>query len=317
MPLRFTLRQLEYFVAVGEAGSIAQAAQKVNVSSPSISAAITQMEAEFGLQLFARKHAQGLALTQAGRQFIEQARTVLSEADRLNSLANEISGRVRGPLNMGCLLTFAQIVLPHLRRSLISLFPEVKFHQFECDQQTIFDGLRQAELDIALTYDLGIPDDLEFVPLFSLPPYALLPDMHELAHRRVLTPQDLAPHPMVLLDLPHSGPYFLSFFSHAGVEPNIVERTRDLEVMRSLVANGFGYSIANIRHTSERAPDGKPLRFVPLSDALRPLRMGLVLADGVRNTLTVRALIDHCKENLTPELTPGLKLQAPAPGPGQ
>ncbi|WP_238372626.1 LysR family transcriptional regulator [Heliomarina baculiformis] len=308
MPLRFTLRQLEYFVAVGEARSIARAAEKVNVSSPSISTAITQMEAEFGLQLFARKHAHGLALTQAGRQFIEQARTVLSEADRLNSLANEISRRVRGPLNMGCLLTFAQIVLPHLRRSFIARFPEVEFHQFERDQQAIFDGLRHAELDIALTYDLGIPDDLEFVPLFSLPPYALLPDMHELAHRRVLTPTDLAPHPMVLLDLPHSGPYFLSFFSQAGVEPNIVEHTRDLEVMRSLVANGFGYSIANIRHTSERAPDGKPVRFVPLSDALRPLRMGLVLADGVRNTLTVRALIDHCRENLTPELTPGLKL---------
>ncbi|MBL3704263.1 LysR family transcriptional regulator [Sulfitobacter sp. BDSS02] len=315
MPLRFTLRQLEYFVAVGEAGSIARAAGKVNVSSPSISTAITQMEAEFGLQLFARKHAHGLALTQAGRQFIAQARTVLSEADRLNRLANEISRRVRGPLNMGCLLTFAQIVLPHLRRSFIARFPEVEFRQFERDQQAIFDGLRHAELDIALTYDLGIPDDLEFVPLFSLPPYALLPDIHELAHRRVLTPQDLAPHPMVLLDLPHSGPYFLSFFSRAGVEPNIVERTRDLEVMRSLVANGFGYSIANIRHTSERAPDGKPLRFVPLSDALRPLRMGLVLADGVRNTLTVRALIDHCRENLTPELTPGLKLRVPAPGP--
>ena len=49
MPLRFTLRQLEYFVAVGEAGSIALAAEKVNVSSPSISAAVSQLEKEFGL----------------------------------------------------------------------------------------------------------------------------------------------------------------------------------------------------------------------------------------------------------------------------
>ena len=309
MPLRFTLRQLEYFVAVGEEGSIAQAAGKVNVSSPSISAAITQMEAEFGLQLFARKHAHGRALTQAGRQFLVQAKTVLAEADRLNSLANEITGRVRGPLNVGCLLTFAQIVLPHLRRSFISRFPEVQFHQFERDQQAIFDGLRDAEIDIALTYDLDIPPDLEFVPLFNLPPYALLPDTHDLANRRMLSPEDLAPYPMVLLDLPHSGPYFLSFFAEAGIEPNIVERTRDLEVMRSLVANGFGFSIANIRHTSERAPDGKPLRFVPLSDRLRALRMGMVLAGGVKNTLTVRALIDHCKENLTPELTPGLKVR--------
>ena len=47
MPLRFTLRQLEYFVAVGECGSIAQAAERLNISSPSISTAISQVEAEF------------------------------------------------------------------------------------------------------------------------------------------------------------------------------------------------------------------------------------------------------------------------------
>jgi DNA-binding MarR family transcriptional regulator len=52
--LRFTLRQLEYLVAVGEAGTIAEAAHRLNVSSPSISAAISQLEAEFGVQLFVR-----------------------------------------------------------------------------------------------------------------------------------------------------------------------------------------------------------------------------------------------------------------------
>ena len=69
MALRFTLRQLEYFVTVGELGSIAQASEQVNVSSPSISAAISQLEEEFGLPLFVRKHAHVLSLTQAGRQF--------------------------------------------------------------------------------------------------------------------------------------------------------------------------------------------------------------------------------------------------------
>ena len=57
MPLRFTLRQLEYFVAVGEAGVHRPAAANVNVSSPSISAAIAQLETEFGIQLFVRRHA--------------------------------------------------------------------------------------------------------------------------------------------------------------------------------------------------------------------------------------------------------------------
>ena len=111
MALRFTLRQLEYFVTVGELGSIAQASEQVNVSSPSISAAISQLEEEFGLPLFVRKHAHGLSLTQAGRQFLVQARKVLAEAKSLSRLAGSISGSVQGPLNVGCLLTFAQVLL--------------------------------------------------------------------------------------------------------------------------------------------------------------------------------------------------------------
>ena len=54
MAMRFTLRQLSYFVAVGEAGGVARAAERINVSSPSISAAISQLEEEFGIQLFIR-----------------------------------------------------------------------------------------------------------------------------------------------------------------------------------------------------------------------------------------------------------------------
>ena len=148
MPLRFTLRQLEYLVAVGECGSIALASDKVNVSSPSISAAISQLEQEFGLPLFVRKHAHGLSLTQGGKQFVEQAKVVLAQAARLNDLANTITGKVRGPLNVGCLLTFAQVVLPHLRRGFVDVNPEVDFHQFERNQSEIFDGLRQHHLGL-------------------------------------------------------------------------------------------------------------------------------------------------------------------------
>lgn len=313
MPLRFTLRQLEYLVAVGECGSIALAAEKVNVSSPSISAAIAQLEREFGLPLFVRKHAHGLALTQGGRQFVEQARQVLAQAARLNDLANAITGQVRGPLSVGCLLTFAQVVLPDLRRGFVDAHPEVEFRQFERNQSDLFEGLRQADLDLALTYDLAIPADLEFVPLASLPPYALLPADHPLARQAVVTPADLAPFPMVLLDLPLSADYFLSFFTAIGLRPQIAERTRDMAVMQSLVGQGFGYSIANIRPWSDHSPDGRPLCPVPMGGPVRPLRLGLLLAAGAGASLTVRAFIDHCRARLQPGTGTGLRLGLDGP----
>lgn len=64
--MRFTFRQLEYFVATGESGSIRLASERIHVSQPSISTAISQLEREFGLTLFVRQHAQGLSLTPAG-----------------------------------------------------------------------------------------------------------------------------------------------------------------------------------------------------------------------------------------------------------
>ncbi|MES2667965.1 MAG: LysR substrate-binding domain-containing protein [Pseudomonadota bacterium] len=314
MPLRFTLRQLEYLVAVGDAGSIQLAAERVNVSSPSISAAVAQVEQEFGLQMFVRRHAQGLSLTSGGRRFVEEARGVLAAAGRLNDLANDITGKVRGPLSIGCLLTFAQVILPQVRRSFADRYPDVDVRQYERDQAGIFDGLRQAHLDVALTYDLDIPADLEFIPLLSLPPYAVLYAGHPLAGSTAVTPQDLAPHPMILLDLPFSTDYFMGVFTAHGLRPRIVERTRDMGVMRSMVANGFGYSIANIRPASDMAPDGRQLQFVPLVGPA-PLNLGLVLAEGGRSSQTIRAFLDHCGEVVTDATLPGLTIAAPEDGP--
>lgn len=307
MPLRFTFRQLEYFVAVGDAGSIALASDKVNVSSPSISAAVSQLEEEFGHQLFLRKHAQGLSLTQAGQQFLEKAKIVLKAGEDLNRLAIDISGNVKGPLRLGCLLTFAQLVLPSLRRDFETLYPQVAVTQFELDQMELFARLRRAEIDVALTYDLNIPPDLTFSPLAELPPYALVAEHHPLADRPAVSVRDLHEYPMVLLDLPFSADYFLSLFDDSGLKPNIAERTRDMAVMRSLVANGFGYSFANIRPKTDRAPDGSKLRFIPLMDKVRPMYLGMVSAEGAGSVLTVKAFMDHCRAKISNAHIPGMK----------
>ncbi|WP_299965497.1 LysR family transcriptional regulator [uncultured Roseobacter sp.] len=311
MPMRFTLRQLEYFVAVCEEGSIAAASARVNVSSPSISAAISQLEAEFSLPLFVRKHAHGLSLTETGRQFLDHAARVLAEARLLNQLADTISGKVQGPLRIGCLLTFAQVLLPAIRRKFAAIYPDVQAQQIEADQPALIDKLRRAEIDLALSYDLEIPPDLDFLPLRALPPYAMLAADHPLADRAGLCVEDLLDHPMVLLDLPLSSDYFLSFFDAAKTRPRIVERTRDMAVMRSLVANGFGFGIANIRPQSDLSPDGRALRFVPLRGDLRPMRLGLILPPGARKVLTISAFVDHTEKTVADWGFPGVPLAKP------
>lgn len=308
MPLRFTLRQLEYFVAVGEAGSIAEAAERVNVSSPSLSTAISQLEAEFGVQLFVRQHAQGLSLTPGGRRFYVAAKAVLERGAALHDIASDISEQVRGPIHVGCLVTFAPFVLPEIRKGFEDANPEVDFRQQEAHQGDLIRMLRRAEIDVALTYDLDIPPDIRFEPLLSLPPHALFPPYHPLAKRKSVTLKALADQPLILLDLPASRDYFMSLFQAAGLTPTILDRTAHLPMVRSMVANGFGYGLLNVPSMNADAPDGKPLCYVPVKDDARPMKLGLATISSERKSRVLSAFGEHCRARITAVSAPGMTL---------
>lgn len=306
MPLKFTLRQLEYFVAAGEAGSIALAADKVNVTAPSMSAAIAQLEAGFGVQLLMRRHSQGSVLTPAGERFLEQARLVLATADKLIDMANTYTCSVRGSLRVGCLRTFVSLMVPQLRRSFQDHYADVDFTQIELDQAQIFEALGSARIDMALTYDLSLTSDIDFQPLRTLPPFVMVDPAHPLADRSDVTVDDLAVYDMVLLNLPHSADYFLSLFRLLGRRPRIVERTGEISIQRSLVANGFGFAISNMRTASEVSMDGKPLRFIPLTTEVPPLRLGIARSRAAHVSRTIQAFIDHCHAAADAGKLPGL-----------
>ena len=81
--MRFTLRQLEYFVAAGEAGSITEAARRTHGSQPTVSSAVARLEKALGVELFVRHHAHGVTLTPAGTRFLGEARALLRQAVEL------------------------------------------------------------------------------------------------------------------------------------------------------------------------------------------------------------------------------------------
>jgi DNA-binding transcriptional LysR family regulator len=306
MPLRFTLRQLEYFVAVGRAGSIAAASELVNVSSPSISAAIAQLETEFGIQLFIRQHAQGLSLTPGGRRFFAEAKLLLESAEALHGLASDIAGKPRGPINLGCLVTLAPIVLAALRRSFEAACPEARVSQAEASQERLLEMLQRAEIDVAITYDLEIPQDVSFEPLAALPPCVMLPAGHRLAGRAAVSLAEVAGEPMVLLDLPLSREYFLSLFQASGLRSRIAERSRDMAVVRSLVANGYGYALVNVRPNNPQSPDGNGLALVRLDGGFRAMSLGLATMRSDRKPRVLRAFEEHCRAVISDDRIPGM-----------
>jgi DNA-binding transcriptional LysR family regulator len=308
--MRFTLRHLQYFVAAAEANSIAAASQRIAVSPPSISAAIAHLEKELGLQLFIRHHAQGLSLTASGRQMLREAKALLSQADALYAAARDLTEQARGPLNVGCLVTLAPIILPELCHAFQQRFSAVQVSIHEGDQEHLIDRLRRGEIDILLTYDLQVPEDVAFEALAQLPPYALLSPEHRLAQRRSLSLHDLAAEPLILLDLPLSREYLLSLFFQEGLTPQIAARSRQHDVIRTMVANQYGYALFNARPRNEAALDGKPLQVVPLKGPYRPMSLGLA---SLRQSGRPRALIEfeeHCRVAINQRGIPGLITQS-------
>ncbi len=305
--MRFTLRQLSYFIAAGETGSVTRAAERVNISQPSVSSAISHLEDEFGVQLFVRHHAQGLTLTPAGKRLLKAAKQSMRSAHDLYEVANESNSVVSGSLNVGSFKTFAPLIIPELWCGFLDRHPEVRMNVATGSEDEMLSGLRAAQLDTALTYEIHLSPDMAFEPLAELPTYALVPAEHRLARLDQVAVADIASEPFVLLNLPLSGQYFLSLFEREGLQPHVVAEVTDSASLRSYVAAGIGVSLMTSRPINNNAETGQPLAYVPLTGNFDPMVIGLATLKDVKPTRVVQAFHEYCKSVITTGRIPGMQ----------
>jgi DNA-binding transcriptional LysR family regulator len=304
--MRFTLRQIEYFVAAGETGSITLASERINISQPSISTAITHLEQELGAQLFVRHHAQGLSLTPVGRLLLIDAKQLLAQAEHLYVTASDASDKVRGQLALGFFVPLAPMVMPELTHSFTRAFPEARIATSVSNHEELIDGLRHARIDAAITYDLMTPAGVNFLPLASLPPHIVVGEAHPLARKSAVTLAELASESLILLDLPISSEYFLALFMKEGLEPTIAVRSPYHDLIRTMVANSHGYTIANVRPRSDVAMDGRRVVRVRLAGDHRPMLLGLASLGLPQRSRLLAAFEKHCRSFISDSYIPGM-----------
>lgn len=252
--IHFSLRQLEYLVAAAHHGGAARAALALHVSQPSISKAISELEALWDERLFVRLHARGLEVTAAGAARVRQARVILRQAELLQApRAIALQGRLR----VGCLSTLGPRYLPGILSRLAFAYPDIEVELIEGDIEDLTRQLERGALDMALLYDLGLARNVRLEPVADLHPYALLPWGHALTRQPRLRLAELAREPLILIGLPHSRDYFLSLFRTAGVTPRIIHESPSMEMVRTLVANGLGVSLLTTRPIRDTSYDGK------------------------------------------------------------
>ncbi|MBR1123146.1 LysR family transcriptional regulator [Bradyrhizobium lablabi] len=271
---KLSLRQLTYFLATANNESVLRAAETLNVSSASISTAIAQMEEFLQLQLFVRRHARGLVLTSAGQDLAAHARNILLHAREIESVAQRGPYKAVGRLNIGCLATIAPYLIPLVLKEVAEKYPEIQLRWREDKHEALLDALHGGGFDLIIVYDYDIPTTLHVAPLRSMPVQVVLPSSHPLANSQTCSLKDLVDEPMILLDQPRTRDYFLSLFGGKGLSPTIAHRTESFEMVRSLVANGFGYALLNFVPPYNVDGHGK-LVSRPLADVDRPQNLVL------------------------------------------
>jgi len=268
---RVTLRQLSYFVATARYESIARAAEELHVSSPSISVALTELESIVGVPLFVRRHARGVVLTEAGSELIATARQMLLMAYEFRSRSDEKGYEYESIIDFGCLVSLAPLV-PAIVSEFYKDCPKVRVRWHEADHASLIAGLEAGTINCGLLYDFNIPASISSVVMREMPLQMVLPQNHPMAQEERVCLADMVTEPFILLDLPNTQDYLLSTFSELGIEPNIAYRTQSFEMLRSLVANGFGYALLNYC-PPYAGLNGGGLVCRPLVEPLRPNNM--------------------------------------------
>lgn len=176
--MRPTLRQMQYLIAIADTGKFGDAARAVNVSQPSLSAQVAEMEAGLGVALVERSR-RGALLTPAGEELVRRARVILREVEDLKAVAKlgrtELSGRLR----LGVLPTIGPYLLPQITGDLRARFPALRLSVREERTVDLDEHLQAGLFDTVISTPEDHPDT-DYAHLFAERLYACGPPDDEL-----------------------------------------------------------------------------------------------------------------------------------------
>lgn len=296
---RFTLRQLELFAALPDHATLSTAAAALHISESALSHAITELERAVGEQLCLRRKARGMQLTPAGRYFAERARAVVADADELASALASQRGELVGPVSVGCFTGFASTVLPPVLDGFARAHPRVEIAITVGTDDELLPPVTAGRLDVAIVYDMFVPDGLAKRPIYRTEILAVLPPEHRLAAEESIDLADLADEPLIMLDAAPSATHTPRIFAERGLEPNTRVAVPSLELVRVLVARGLGYSLLMWRpNYSMTALEGRPVVMRPLRPAAGLTSVVAVWPEQMRLNGRATAVLDHLVNSL-------------------
>jgi LysR family hca operon transcriptional activator len=239
------LRHLRYFVAVAEELSFTRAAARLHTAQPSLSQQIRQLEKELGIQLLDRSR-HHVALTNAGRVFLQQSRDILGRVDYAGRLARQAAEGLAGDLSVGTFPSADVRVLPALRPLVAEHLPDLRMILHSKYAVEPMSGLRSGTLDVAFMRNPDDADGLELVDLLREQIVLVLPSHHALARKKKIPVQSLDDLPCITMERslsPALHDATAALYREARIRMHAVSSADNVLGHLQLIQEGLGFAL--------------------------------------------------------------------------
>ena len=279
--MAFTLRQLQFFVAAAEAGSVSGAARALSISQSSVTEAVRALEDDLGVILFDRQ-ARGLLITHKGSAFLRHARQILADVATARTAFRDEAETATGRLSLGVTSLVAGYVLSDILSRFRRAFPQVELNVIEDNGDYLQHLLIGGELDVAVLLTSSVKDRMALhVETLLVTPYRLwLPLGHRLAQQEAIALEELAGQPMIQLMVDEIEESTRRLTAALPVKPEVAFRTRSVEAVRSLVATGAGLAILPSLVYRPWSLEGDRIEIRDVSGDLPTVQVGLAWRRG-------------------------------------
>lgn len=290
------LRHLLTFVRIADAGGIARAGSRLNLSQPAASRQILALEADLGVRLFDRI-GRRFRLTSEGEDLLRQGRRLLMDADSLVARARALKGGDTGILRVGATpMTVESTLSPFLARYRLR-HPGVEVHFVEDGGIRLLDRLDHGDIHLGLI----VPDErFRSRMLYPVCDIAVLWDKHRLSRRRTLDVTELAQEPLLLLHRSFgSRQWFEDACSAAHVRPRVLMESAAPHSIIALAAVGYGIAVV----PSTAVVPSRGVRAMPLVHRGAPVGKPMTIAWHPQRLLApyaerfVEELAAFCRRN--------------------
>jgi DNA-binding transcriptional LysR family regulator len=267
------IRQLRYFAAVAERGSVSQAALELNLSQSSLSEALRKLETELGVELLERSP-RGVRPTAAGEALLVEARGAIERFDAALDAARDAARGRAGRLRVGFEAAGAGRLSTQARARFLARYPRVRVEPRRFEWGAEVAALREGDCDVAFVWLPADLTGLRWELVAEERRYAGLATLHPLARRSELSVLDLNDEPIMWTR--RAPRYWVDWWAvnprPDGSEPRCGPENENVEEMLEQVADGSAYCIVPASMTEYYArPD---LAWIPISD-IDPLRIAL------------------------------------------